>query len=318
MISITFRNPTNAVEKERKSVLSRSICPVVVAGDEGYAMPLATTLRSIVEANQWAWPLGFHVLSTGFAAATKARIERSLPCKSASIRWVSVDLAGCDGFSTNRHISRMTYARLFIHDVLPEGTSKVLYVDADLLVLDDLKPLWETDLGGAVLAAVLDEMDLGVKSSDPRFAGVPRVRDYFNAGVMLIDLARWRQERVSARALQYLVSKPRSPFSDQDALNVACDGLWKRLDPRWNFQNHYCTRITDISPKQRPGIVHFVTGSKPWIPGVRSVNAAFYDEFRSRTRFARTPFDRVRDSVWRLWAGAGNVVRRHGLLSEKD
>jgi lipopolysaccharide biosynthesis glycosyltransferase len=113
------------------------------------------------------------------------------------------------------------------------------------------------------------------------------VRDYFNAGVLLIDLPLWRAERVSERALEYLARNPSSPICDQDALNVACDGRWTPLDPRWNFQDHYDKVFADMEAEQLPGIVHFVTTLKPWKPDVCSLNAGFYDGFRSRTRFRR-------------------------------
>ncbi|MGZ9156923.1 MAG: glycosyltransferase, partial [Candidatus Binatia bacterium] len=69
---------------------------------------------------------------------------------------------------------------------------------------------------------------------------------------------------------------PKSPFSDQDALNVACDGLWTRLDPRWNFLDCYeSKKLSQLSAEGRPGIVHFVTYDKPWNAGFLNVNAEF-------------------------------------------
>ncbi|MFZ0825998.1 MAG: glycosyltransferase family 8 protein [Verrucomicrobiia bacterium] len=286
--------------------------PLVLAADEAYAMPLATTLQSIVEANRSSWPVEVHVLSTGFSKSTRAKVCASLPAGAASVCWDSVDLAAYKGFMTQSHISMMTYTRFLIAEVLPEGVSRTLYLDSDLLVLDDLAAVWETELDGAVLGAVVDEMEDGRKRGDLRFEGVPRVREYFNAGVLLIDLKRWREERISEKAMAYLSRNPRSPFSDQDALNVACDGLWKKLDRRWNFQSHHSTPISEMRPKDRPGIVHFVTNSKPWLPEARSVNAGFYNNYRSRTCFARTPVEQARDEVLRSWAGVRNVIRRLG------
>jgi lipopolysaccharide biosynthesis glycosyltransferase len=280
-------------------------------------MPLATTLRSIVEANQSSWPLEFHVFSTCFSAAARAKISDSLPERSASIHWASVDLTRFAGCATHSHISKMTYARLLVPQMFRDTASMALYIDSDLLVLDDLAPIWQTDLKGAVLGAVVDEIDRHRNTGDPRFDGVPPVVNYFNAGVLLIDLKRWRDERISERSLEYLVRNPRSPYSDQDALNVACDGLWTQLDPRWNFQNHCSTRISRMSASDRPGIVHFVTGSKPWNPEVRSVNARLYNAFRNRTSFAQTPTERMRDFGLRLSAGVRNVIRRRGLLAAK-
>jgi lipopolysaccharide biosynthesis glycosyltransferase len=86
---------------------------------------------------------------------------------------------------------------------------------------------------------------------------------------------------------------------DQDALNFVCNGRWKRLDYRWNF--HDCSKsISNLNPSIRPGIFHFVSTQKPWDINAQSVNACFYDTIRSRTRFARTPWDRVKNSIKRI------------------
>lgn len=278
-------------------------------------MPLATTLRSIVETNRHRWPFEFHVLTSGLADSTRQKVFNSLPKGAASIRWVPVDLELFRKFSTLSYISKMTYARFVIPGIFPESVSKVLYLDSDILVLDDLGPLWETPLEGFVMGAILDGLDSLIKRGEPGIGKVPRVQDYFNAGVLLIDLQRWRQERISEKALEYLSQYPQSPYSDQDALNVACDGLWKKLDPRWNFQDHYeRRRLSDMIPAQRPGIVHFVCHPKPWNTHIPHLNAAFYDAFRSRTCFARTPREKARDALQSHWHQFKDVLRQYSLF----
>jgi lipopolysaccharide biosynthesis glycosyltransferase len=280
--------------------------PVVLVSDERYAMPLATALRSIVEANRSRTPVEFHVLHDGIPEEVRGKVFESLPKGSASIRWVEVDLGLFCQFSTIRYISKATYARFLIPSIFPDTTSKVLYLDADLIVLDDLGPLWETDLDEAVVGAVLDGLDCTIKDSGLGLVELPRVQGYFNAGVLLINLYKWRKERISQRALEYLALNPNSPYSDQDALNVVCDGRWKKLDPRWNFVDfRENKKISDLTVEQRPGIVHFASSMKPWNASVRNVNASFYDSFRSRTRFARTP----KDKLWDMLKSARSLIR---------
>lgn len=287
---------------------------IVLACDEVYAMPLATTLRSIVEANRSGWPLDFHVLTDGFSEDARRKVHDSLPEGAASISWVPVGLELFRDFFTVPGVSKMTYARLLIPRVFPATVSRVLYLDTDILVLDDLRELWKTDLEGAIVGAVLDGVDPQLKGGKSGLEKVPRVRDYFNAGVLLIELDRWRKEQVSQRALEYLARYPRSPYMDQDGINVVCDGRWKQLDPRWNFQDHFRKRISDMDPSERPAIAHFVTSSKPWKPSSLSLNASFYDAFRRRTCFARTPWNKLRDVVQQVWARLKGVLRRYAFL----
>ncbi len=281
--------------------------PLVFACDQSYAMPLATALRSIVESNRQWWPLQFMILIFDFSERTQKEVMKSLPKEAASISWIPVDLSSFGEFSTHDYISKATFARFLIPRVVPEATEKVLYLDADLLVLSDLAPLWETDLEEAAVGAVRDGLDDQIKADMPCVAAVPRVREYFNAGVLLIDLVNWRRQRISEKALEFLTRNPKTPFSDQDALNVACDGVWKKLNPRWNFTDRvYEVDIASLSPERRPWIVHFVTSHKPWNARIPNINASFYDAFRSRTQFARAPMERQRD----FWQGNWAKVKR--------
>jgi lipopolysaccharide biosynthesis glycosyltransferase len=229
-----------------------------------------------------------------------------------------VDVTAFSKFSTISHISSATYARFLITDTLPQEISKVLYLDADILVLDDLGPLCETDLGGVVVGAVVDErVTAHIKMGNSSLGGMPLpcVRDYFNAGVLLIDLAKWRAERVSQKAIEYLELYPHSVFSDQDALNFACDGRWQRVDPRWNYyQIDLKKSLSDLSDEQRPGIIHFQGWSKPWDPESLNFNARFYDSFRKRTSFARTLREKWKQVPIIIWARLKSFVRRSGTF----
>jgi lipopolysaccharide biosynthesis glycosyltransferase len=209
----------------------------------------------------------------------------------------------------------MTYARLLIPYIFQKTVSRILYLDADILVLGDLRPLWSTDLHGAILGAVPDRWAERIKLREPGLESVPLVREYFNAGVLLVDLNRWRDEQVSEKALKYLARHPQSPFSDQDALNAVCDGYWARLNPRWNSQNHGTkNRLQEMSSEQRPIIVHFSSSAKPWKPDSLSPSAAFYDSYRNRTCFARTPLRRMLDTFRQWWLRAKPFLMQYSLF----
>lgn len=281
---------------------------IVLACDETYAMPLATTLRSLVDSNASRGPLEIYVLADDISAASRKRVCDSLPNGSAVIHWKPVELDQFAQLSTLSYISKMTFARFLIPQLLPSAVARVLYLDVDVLVLSDLEQLWTVDLNGRPVGAVLDNLDVQIRHGKPGveaiLARVPRVERYFNAGVLLIDVERWRRERVSERALDYLSHNPETPFADQDALNVACDERWQDLGRRWNFQDHVDVRLDQLPARDRPGIVHFVTSKKPWKPASFSLNAAFYDAFRSKTHFRRNRHDRCYDALlglgWRL------------------
>ena len=306
--------------------------PIVLASDKTYAMPLATTLRSITESNRRSWPLEIYILHDGFSPELQKKIADSLPNdgpgmeSSAVLNWVYIEVNRFAGFATGalrestKHISNMAYARLLIPEILPVFIPRALYLDVDLLVLEDLRPLWETDLGENVVGAVSDfdlhttYLDQGFdpefkRANHPDCKGLPSVPDYFNSGVLLFNLDRWRKEGITEKAFAYSRSHTCTPIVDQDALNVACNGRWKKLEGRWNIQDHRHRKMT----REEGGIVHFVTGFKPWLATSRSPSAGLYDYYRERTLFNRTPLEKVQDILIRLGTGIRNVLKRGGL-----
>jgi L-malate glycosyltransferase len=268
---------------------TKGLCPIVMACDEGYAMPLATALRSLVDHNQRHWPIEVHVLHNGFSPPARERVAQSVPQGSLALHWRAVDTTSFEGIALLPHISVMSLARVQIPTLFAatHAHTRMLYLDADILVLDDLAPLCHVDLHGAVMAAVPDWYAKGDMPS-AQAAALPPVQQYFNVGVLLWDMQACLRHRVAQRAGDYLISQPSRGLHDQDALNVACDGLWHAMPERWNFQGHHNVRIQRLSATQRPAIAHFITASKPWLAQCSSLNTTLHDRYRNRTMFKRS------------------------------
>jgi lipopolysaccharide biosynthesis glycosyltransferase len=292
-----------------------------MACDEAYAMPLATSIRSLVEANRsWNHPHVF-VLTSHITDSTKKQVTSSLPWGAISIEWIHVDLLEFSNFSILSYLSTTTYARLLLPYVIPNDITRILYLDADVLVLDDLEPLWNTAMEDVAVGAVVDvwstknwdRLMLQTNSEDTLSEPDINFGAYFNAGVMLVDLARWRRDQISERALAYLRRYPQSPLSDQDALNVACSGRWMQLDRRWNC--HYGDAVQCISSvEQKPAILHFAGKWKPWQARNLSRNALFYDEIRSRTQFARGFWEKTTDVFARNWMRIKRQLKQYPFV----
>jgi len=260
-------------------------------------------------------------MNSDFSDSARLKVLQSLPGDLPTIRWLRLDIAPFEHFLTRQYISKITFARLLIPEVLPIHVSKVLYLDADLLILDDLTSLWNCELGNAALGAVTDSdaaanqrrLQLEAPAEYPGGAGgAIGGCTYFNAGVLLIDLARWREEQVSKRAMQFMREHPDTALADQDALNVACVGQWKMLDDRWNRQRHDPLGYLKMAPERRPSIMHFAGKWKPWNPASLSPDAQFYDDFRSRTQFARTRSETMFEGGYRTWKRVKRFVKQSG------
>src|SRR5947209_4975254 len=127
-----------------------------------------------------------------------------------------------------------TWTRLWIEHFFPNEVDRVLYLDGDIVVVGSITELWETELGGALLAAV----DIpGAVSSIPlledgsNWLGIRPDEGYFNAGVLIIDLKQWRDTRALDTVLAFVEANPdRVPNVDQDALNACFHARRKRLE----------------------------------------------------------------------------------------
>jgi lipopolysaccharide biosynthesis glycosyltransferase len=156
------------------------------------------------------------------------------------------------------------YSRLLISRLLPAALKKVIYLDADTLVLHDIERLWETPLEGHVVAAATDYLaNVGAAISNYRELGLDPDEKYFNSGVMLINVDLWRQHQVGERVLactqrnrRYLDAQGSFHQYDQFGLNVVLYRHWKELDGRWNYGSEL--QAADAF------IVHYNGHGKPW------------------------------------------------------
>jgi lipopolysaccharide biosynthesis glycosyltransferase len=189
--------------------------------------------------------------------------------------------------------SPLIWYRVFLPQLLPQ-LEQVLYLDADTLVLQDLRPLWHTPLEGSLLAAVAQHqaMDGG---SDLQHLGVTK-HSYFNSGVLLMDLQKMRAEHVSERVIEIGAAHAgRIAFPDQDAYNLACAGRWLPLHPKWNCfasvllagerwrQDTEDLRFEEASAS--PAILHFEGSvfAKPWHARCLHPHRQLYRAYRGRT-----------------------------------
>ena len=217
---------------------------VLSLADEHYAMPLAVMGRSLLENHRSGRPLLLKVIDGGITPSTRERVERSWRNAAGSParwEWVAPEFGQARRLPVWGRVPALTYARLFLDAYFAESEDQVILLDSDALVLADVAGLHDTDLEGCVIAACGDPFIPTVSSIDGLHdfarSGMPADTPYFNAGMMVADLRRWRQERVGERSLQYIEREHRHLRQyDQDALNAVLAGRWKLLDGSWNTQ----------------------------------------------------------------------------------
>ena len=243
---------------------------VSLAADGGFVGPLAVTLLSLAEAQAQGASCEASIMFSGIDLADRERVESDLAGR-IEVEWIEVDMERLSGATVPGGLSVGTMFRLLMPDLVPLTRTRTIYLDADTLVVAPLDALWGVDLNSNVVGAVRDGGSPFAAGTNWQEIELDPSLDYFNAGVLVIPLDRWRSERLGNKSLE-LLRAHRMNFVDQDALNFLAEGRWLELSRRWNLQTADLSMTStswalwredvDLAINQ-PGIIHF-TRDKPW------------------------------------------------------
>lgn len=273
---------------------------ILMAADEGYSAPLAVCVGSLLEHLTADIKVDLFLIGAGMTPSSLSHLE-SWWGDRVALRELVVPpepLAALRDLLDGRPL--LTHLRGLLASILPGDVSKVIYLDADILVQRDVSAMWRQDMGGNIVLAVQDSYIQNLPgyclpANEMRSGAEP----YFNSGVMLIDVDAWRAGGVEAafyEELQRLGSRAR--WYDQDVLNACLRGRWGALPPVWNRQfalglypDWRCSPHSEEEFRQarsEPAIVHFCSRTKPWHRFCDHPDEDVRD-FRSWLR--RVPFD---------------------------
>lgn len=214
---------------------------ICYTGDEGYAMQIATSLVSVLESNQET-EMTFYILGDSYSVKTKKRFAEISELYGKDIH--IIDITGLmkkledtvfyqePDIGKNGLITFM-YARLFVDSALPEEVDKVLYIDGDTIILGNVKELYETELDPmCVIGAIRDIWPV----SHNEKIGLGKNDLYFISGLLLIDLKRWREDRVEELILSHMhETNFKYLMHDQDVINVCLKGKIDTLPLKWGM-----------------------------------------------------------------------------------
>jgi lipopolysaccharide biosynthesis glycosyltransferase len=247
---------------------------IVMAVDARYVRQLAVALASMTA--NCDEPCRVHVLHEDLPLEVRDRVQSSLPDR-VRVEWIDARSAVV-GLDLPREIPRPMYFRLVICELLPRELDRVIYLDADVIVRRTLRELWRANLGAAPIGAVRDAyLPWMVRNSRFHWRDVDVAPDapFFNSGMLVVDLERWRAREVGARALALLSGE--SSMFDQCALNIVLEHNWAALAPEWNVQSYHlsgdeCLAFASEGRDRLdaaisdPAIVHFTGGTfnRPW------------------------------------------------------
>lgn len=279
---------------------------IVCATDNNFVQHCCVMLVSLLYNNS---DVEIYILTEGLTHENEQTIREEVEHYGGIVHFCLVDSSIVEKFpmptlSGLSHISRATYYRLLIADLLPADVHKVIYLDCDIIVNHSIEELWGTDISDYALAASLQ---VGYGHEAVRL-GYPIEYGYFNAGVNMVNLDYFREHNISRLLLEYIHNNySRIKFHDQDTLNAVLFDKCLHLLPQWNMTsvayvsqlhlrgdsrngktiNDYHQEKENIRKyKHDPIVLHYVSHPKPWQKNcVHPLYHLYYDYARKTLHF---------------------------------
>lgn len=298
-----------------------AIAHIVYASDDGFAEILGVSLVSLFENSGDMKEIRVYILDSGISKHIRERIEevctryqRSLPVwlKARNITEELGMRVAADRGSLSQ------FARLFVASDLPGDLERVLYLDCDIIFCQSVSLLWNLDMHGKTIAALNDAFSRQYRAN----INLEPEDVMFNSGVMLIDLNRWKRQKVEERLLKFIAMKQgRIQQGDQGALNAILSRDTYCFHPRFNsvtifydFTYHelyvyrkpagkYYTEAEIKEATEHPVIIHFTTSflsRRPWVKDCHHRYCELWRNYKAKSPWSDEPLREDTRPAWKL------------------
>lgn len=291
--------------------------PVVFAANDRFVPMFAACLRSVLDHISDQYNYDLVLLQSDVSDENKAELLGMVAgYKNVSLRFFdAARMVKNYKLKANAHISVETFYRFLIQAAMPDY-DKILYLDCDLIANADVAELYQTDVEGYMLAAARDPdflgqingANLGTKLYCEQEFKMKDPYNYFQAGVLLFN----EKEMRKAYSLDEWLTFASHPYkySDQDVLNLYCEGKVKYLDMAWNMITD-CdhTRVSQVivhapasvqaeyrKAHANPKLIHYAGFMKPWHRPTEDYARKFWDASR-RTPYYEELLFRMSDGI---------------------
>ena len=240
--------------------------PIFMASDDNYLPYLIVAIKSISLHSSDEYVYDVRVLNRGLSKSNVRKL-RHIKFDNVSITLVDVERVVASfrnelNLRLRDYYSEAIFYRMFIAAMYPRLT-RAIYIDCDVVLVDDIAKLYFSDIGDNVLGAVADESIYSV----PEFCdyvrewvGVPEEK-YINSGVLLMNLSAFRKHKIAEKFQKLIFSYNFDTLApDQDYLNFLCRGKIHYIDSGWNKQ----PKEENYQPIEKQHLIHYNLHNKPW------------------------------------------------------
>ncbi len=251
--------------------------------NDKFVPQVGASICSVCENNKEIEEIHFYLLTYQLEDKNKQLLDDSISNYNRSVTFISLaNLNSYFDFDFDTlGWNPVILARLLIANLLPEEVDRILYLDGDTIIRNNLSDLWSTEIGTCVIGACVEptvdierKVQLGLESAP-----------YFNSGVLLINLNQWRKTKAGERIIDfYKAGQGRLFAPDQDAINGALKEEIFILSPKYNFSNTflyypyrtikhmmgkniYISEVCYREAKKDPCIIHYLGEERPWRKG---------------------------------------------------
>ena len=216
---------------------------IVVACDNHYMPLLAGLIKSIEVNHKTEEHIHFFILDDGIYKRNKSKLSRSVSSDVFTIHWIPKENVIPSGMNIpydNSSYPLIIHMRMFIPYFIPEEFEKVIYMDVDMIVNDDISVLWKTDLKEYTIAAIIDVRIKRFGNSHAvenyKQLGFDADTRYFNTGLILMNTRKWRENDLTPKVFQCIEENRKfANYPDQYGLNVVFANQWLEIDTKWSW-----------------------------------------------------------------------------------
>ena len=253
---------------------------ILLASDNNFVQHCCVTMTSVLLNNP---DTEIYLLTEGLNTENSTLLNNQVKSLGGDLHILTISSEQVKDFPMpsfmSSHISIATYYRLFAAELLPKSVDRIIYLDCDIVVNGSLQEWWGFPIEGFALGAVYqshDHSDCNLQGIGPHAysrLNIPRECGYFNAGVLLMNLKYWRENKVTERLFDFIRNHSDLTHAhDQDTLNAVLYNETAILDPTWNYREcffdgkdyTYPQKVNYTVPLDNPIVVHFVSKPKPW------------------------------------------------------
>ncbi len=272
---------------------------IVFSSDDHYAQQVGVSMLSLFENNRHFEAINVYLLENGITIESKKRLEVICKKYKRNIQFIDFSLISKRlNLNIGNSISISSYARLFLASLLTE-VDKVLYLDCDSVINQSLDELWSIDITGYYVAGVSDTVSNNTKTR----INLNETNKYINAGMLLINLKKWREEDIENSFIKFIDSYGGTVFHhDQGTINGVLNKKMLVIHPKFNAMTTFFTMskreimqyygLKDYysddelrEAKTSPVFIHFTPAfvNRPWIKGCKHPLAALYYKYLALT-----------------------------------